>query len=398
MRRKLIDLMDQRTGILDKMETAITGNDRGAYDEAAQKLDNINAEIARVQRVVEEQERNIKPLAPTEERDMAEELGSQLLKGEKITIPRNVLHRNALQNSVTLATGTIVEPTGAGALIRDPVGMGISSILDQVYAQDLTGMGSYLEPYLISEFDASGGKVTAKAGTARTASSDPTFGIAKISPYELSTTNYVDRNINKLSPASYYNKVVEIAGRALRRGVINLIINGDGQTTPDFFGITTAKNTSGAAIYASETISAVDENILDTLYFAYGSDDAIGQNARLYLPKTCLAALGKLRNGDKERVFKVRPDAGNPNSGVIEDGGNVVPYTIIPKQTTDKVLFGDPMNFELGLFGDYSIRVDESIKGVERMLTILGDAFVGGNLIRHHGFVVANWPTKPSGT
>ena len=140
----------------------------------------------------------------------------------------------------------------------------------------------------------------------------------------------------------------------------------------------------------------MDETILDTLYFAYGSDDAIGQNARLYLPKTCLAELGKIRNNDKERVFKIRPDAGNPNSGMIEDGGVMTPYTILPKQTTDKLLYGDPMNFELGLFGEFSVRVDDSIKGVERMLTILGDAFVGGNLIRHHGFVVADWPTSGS--
>ena len=50
------------------------------------------------------------------------------------------------------------------------------------------------------------------------------------------------------------------------------------------------------------------------------------------------------------------------------------------------------MNYELGLYGDYTVRVDESIKGVERMLTILGDAMVGGNLIVHHGFGVATVP------
>lgn len=46
------------------------------------------------------------------------------------------------------------------------------------------------------------------------------------------------------------------------------------------------------------------------------------------------------------------------------------------------------MNFEVGLFGDYTIRVDESVKAVERMYAILGDAFVGGNLVVDKGFVV----------
>ena len=50
------------------------------------------------------------------------------------------------------------------------------------------------------------------------------------------------------------------------------------------------------------------------------------------------------------------------------------------------------MNFELGLFGDYSIRSDESVKAVERMNAILGDVMVGGNLIVKDGFVVATLP------
>ena len=56
--------------------------------------------------------------------------------------------------------------------------------------------------------------------------------------------------------------------------------------------------------------------------------------------------------------------------------------------------YGDPMNYELGLFGPYTVRVDESVKAVERMLTILGDAMVGGNLIVDKGFVVATLPAN----
>ena len=56
------------------------------------------------------------------------------------------------------------------------------------------------------------------------------------------------------------------------------------------------------------------------------------------------------------------------------------------------MLYGDPMNFEVGLFGDYTIRVDSSYKAADRLLTILGDAMVGGNLIVDKGFVVATLP------
>ena len=68
-------------------------------------------------------------------------------------------------------------------------------------------MGIFLEPYVISQTEASAGAVKTNAGKARPESTDPVFGMAKISPYEISVTNYVDRNISRLSPANYYAKV-----------------------------------------------------------------------------------------------------------------------------------------------------------------------------------------------
>ena len=61
------------------------------------------------------------------------------------------------------------------------------------------------------------------------------------------------------------------------------------------------------------------------------------------------------------------------------------------------MVYGDPLNYELGLFGDYSIRVDESVKALERMVAILGDVFVGGNLVVDKGFVVASRPKQAAG-
>jgi hypothetical protein len=45
------------------------------------------------------------------------------------------------------------------------------------------------------------------------------------------------------------------------------------------------------------------------------------------------------------------------------------------------------MHYLLGLFGGYEIRIDESVKAIERMHTILGDVSIGGNVIEHEGFV-----------
>ena len=54
------------------------------------------------------------------------------------------------------------------------------------------------------------------------------------------------------------------------------------------------------------------------------------------------------------------------------------------------MIYGDPANYLLGLFGGFTIRIDESYKAAERMHTILGDVFVGGNVVVDKGFVIAN--------
>ena len=405
MRRKYNDLLAKRAGMLTEAESLLKEGKREDYRSKMTEIENLNSEITEVKTLIDEQDRKIMAApAPTgaEARDMAEERGHALMTGKAVTFTADETRR-AVMKSITLATGTLVEPTGAGINIRDPLGNVVSSIVDQVYVQNLTGMGSFLEPYVISEIDAKGGKVTTNAGKARTTSADPTFGVAKISPYELNVTQFVDRNISRLSPADYYTKIYNMAMRAMRRKLASLIVNGDGQASPDMFGIKNAKNVAGAVIAASVDVSSIDENLLDDLFFSYGSDEAIGQNARLYLNKTDLKAIGKLRNTDKQRVFKINPATGNPNIGTIEDGGNIVPYTIVSDLTAlsastagsaaiQTMLYGDPANYELGLFGDYTVRVDDSVKAVERMVTILGDAMVGGNLIVDKGFVIANLP------
>lgn len=407
-RRRLIDLADQRTNALTNAENALAAGNTAEYDSAMEKVTNLNAEISRVQNLLAEQQRKAVESAPTgaEARDMAEERGEALRRGDFVNFSAVEVIRS-VRNATTLASGTLVMPSGAGETIRDPIGNDPSSIVNQVNVQDLTGMESYSEAYVISELTAKGGKVSTNAGKARGASDSPTFGVAKISPYELTVTDYVDRNISRLTPANYYAKIYNMAMRAMYRKLAELIVNGDGQAIPDMYGIKTAKNKAGANIFATANVSAINENLLDTFFYAYGSDAAIGANARLYLAKDDLKALGMLRNNDKERVFKVHPEAGNPNIGTIEDGGVFHPYTIVPDLTAlsktvagaspvQTMLYGDPMNFMLGLFGPYSVRVDESIKGEERMLTILGDAMVGGNLVVDKGFVVGTVPKSGS--
>lgn len=388
MRRKLIDLCATRSKEIEKAEAALNANDQETYAACMVKIGNMNTEIENIQALIREQDRKVMeaPTNPAEQRDMAEDRGATLMRGDDVQISAAEVRR--MFNSTTVATGTIVQPTGAGTNIHDPVGNQVSSIIDQVTVQDLTGMGAYQEPYVKAEMEAQSQKVETAAGTARTAT-DPTFGIAELRPREVNVTSFVDRNIARLSPADYYAKVMAMAMRAMRRAIAKMIITGDGEGSPAMFGITNAKNKASENIFAEETITAIDATTLDQLYFAYGSDVAIGANARLLLTKKNLKAFGALRGtNEKRRLLDIVPDMANPNTGFIRDGGVVIPYTISADVTDEKLLYGDPANYLLGLFGAYSIRVDESVKAVERMYTILGDVMVGGNLVVDKGFVV----------
>lgn len=390
-KRKIIDLANQKQIHLDAASTALDAKNHETYNAEMEKVRNISKEITDLQALVTEAEAAViaKPEDPQEAKDKISERVNALQNKKPIQLDAMEIRR-ALRNSTTLATGTLVAPTGAGTEVREGDKSVISSIVNQVRVADLTGLSSFEEPYVISPLAAQGGKVTTTAGTART-ESDPTFGVAVIKPYELTTTSYVDRNISRLTTAAYYERILGMAMTELRRKCGNLIIAGDGQASHDMYGMTNAKNKAGANIFASHTYSAIDENLLDDLYYSYGTDAAIGTNGRLLLTKAKLKLLGKLRNSDKERVFRVHADPGNPNTGTIEDGGLLYPYSIIEE---DALIYGDPLNYELGLFGAFTVRVMEETKGVERLLTILGDAMVGGNVIVDKGFVVA---TKSNG-
>lgn len=406
MRRKMNDLMAKRAGLLAEAEAAYNSGDRETYTAKMTAIGNVNTEINEVKALIDEQDRQFMAKAPDarEEAEKAQERGNALMKGGEVKFSAAEVRK-----AVTLATGTLVEPTGVGSDVRDIIGGAVSSIVDQVSVADLTGMGAYQEPYVISELTANANTVASKAGTSRPASTDPTFGVAEIKPYELTVTSFVDRNLARLTPANYYAKIYNMAMRAMRRKLATLIVNGDGETTHVMYGIKNAVNKAGTPIYSTANVSAVDVNLLDNLYFAYGTDDALAPNARLLLTKSDLKAIGQLRGtNEKQRLFAIEPDMGNPNTGIIRDGGVVIPYTICSDLTSlsgatasasgaiQTMCYGSPANYLLGLFGDFTIRVDESFKAQERLLTILGDAFVGGNLVADKGFVVATVPKSGS--
>lgn len=413
MKRKLIDLKSNRATLLDAAQAAIESGNKEDYTTQMDAATALNGEIGNIEQLLSEQDRFGAPPAPGskgESKDMLENRAETLMNGGRITFNADetlsAFGMSRPSNSTTLGTGSLVQPTRAGTLIRDRLNP-VSSIIDQVSVVDLTGCGALLEPYVKSEQVAQSGKVTTLAGTTR-AATDPIFRYAKISPYEVNVTSFVDRNIANLSPVTYADKIRAMAMQSLRRQVATLIYNGDGQSSQEMFGIKTAFNTAGETIYSNLNVpaSGLTPDTLMEMYFAYGGDDELGGSACLYLTKADLKCIGEFRGtNEKRRLFEITRDEHNPNTGVIKDGGYIIPYTLSSSLTSlrgsvagstalQTMLYGNPLAYELALFGSYSIRVDESYKAGDRMLTILGDVMVGGNLVVDNSFVVASVPVS----
>ena len=119
MRRKLIDLKTQRTALLEGAEALLKAGKREEYRAEMEKVSNMNADIKDLQDLIQEQDRKFLDAAPDrgEERDKALERAEVLKKGGEVKFSARETIRDVYQASkqITLATGTIVQPTGAGA-------------------------------------------------------------------------------------------------------------------------------------------------------------------------------------------------------------------------------------------------------------------------------------------
>ena len=140
MRRQLNEKLQERTDLLERAEGLLKEGKREDYRTAMDQVRNMNAEIDDMKSLIAEQDRKLLEKAPNpaEERDKAAERGNLLMKGQEVKFTAEevgkalFLPSQSMEKSVTLATGTLAQPTGAGTNIRDGLGGGVGAIIDQV--------------------------------------------------------------------------------------------------------------------------------------------------------------------------------------------------------------------------------------------------------------------------
>lgn len=303
---------------------------------------------------------------------------AEFRKTGRLTIPAGILN----MRSVTVAGGNLVQPSRAGA-IQDNFDV-VGSILTMANVVDAEGMGEDIVPYVKTGLTADG------SAEGSSNASDPTFDKAVIKPVSINTFTQCSREVRKLTNVPYFERIQELAKRALYMKLANLAIVGGSGDTENFKGIKTAQAIEAKALVVDE----INEKTLRTIVMNYGGEDAIPGYGVLFLTKEDLISFGDVRGtSEKRAVYEITPDPVNPNMGIIKEGGLSVKYCLCGQlaKTADKtqnamtMAYGNPLALQIDIFSDYTVEVADNLK--DRMIDILGEVMAGGNVVIHDGFV-----------
>lgn len=380
---------EQRETLNNSMIESETKEERAAIGETLKKLGEEIAELETMLAEVDEpaedngtpadeasaednnnDERGMNVMATMEMRngapvkdnnEQAEARAKAFVESGKMTV------ENAEARAVLVSSGTLATPTEVGG-INGKVGAGVSSIVDLVKITDASGMGAYKVAYT----DADATAATQTEGNAY-AESDAVFGFVEIVPQTEAVLSYISKQARKQSPLNYQQKVNESALVALRKRAAKIITD----------------KLVASDLNVALALTALDETTLRKVAFNYGGDESIVGAATLFINKADLVALGDVRGSDKKPVYEITPDASNPNTGIIKDGGLSVPYCINSNLATGTLAYGQAKNFELALFSNYEISVSEDFAFNKGLLAIAGDVELGGDVVVKNGFVVA---------
>lgn len=273
---------------------------------------------------------------------------------------------NAEARAVLASAGKLATPTEVNG-INDILGARVSSIVDMVKVVDASGMGAYKVAYQLTDAAAA----TTAEGDEYNAS-EPTFDFVEIKPETETVLSYISKQARKQTPLAYAAKVNESALIALRKRAAAVITS----------------QLLASKLNVALSAIALDEKFLRKVALSYGGDESVVGAAVLQINKADLITLGDVRGSDKKPVYEITPDAGNPNTGIIKDGGLAVHY-VINSNLSGKQVYGQMHNFELALFSDYEINVSEDFAFNKGLLAISGDVQLGGDVTVQGGFVVA---------
>ena len=257
----------------------------------------------------------------------------------------------------------------------------VSTLVDEVHTVNLKGGETYKKSFVKSHGT---GGLTAEGDPYTTA--EPTFGYLTISKVKVTAYAEITEELEKLPAADYQGEVLKGVNIALRKKISEQILRGAG-TTNTFKGIFSA-NCEALADATDLEISAIDENTLDEIVYAYGGDEEVEGGCVLILNKNDLRAFAGLRTREGRKVHNVDYKA------KTIDG---IPFIIsshckaITAATTNVgeygIAYGPLANYEVPIFSGVEVAKSTDYKFKDGIICYKASVFTGGNVIGYKGFL-----------
>ena len=300
-----------------------------------------------------------------EQRDLLEKRGKDLMENRTIKV----------------SSDEVLLPEHVDSTLAPYPFKPVSELVDRVHTINLQGGETYTKSYVKSYGEAG----TTEEGASYT-ETEPHYGYVTIPKVKVTAYTEITEELEKLPAINYQAEVIKNINISLRKKISQQIIKGDG-TTNNFTGIFSDK-ADALKDQADLEISAIDENTLDDIVFAYGGDEAIENGACLIINKNDLRAFAKLRTKEGRKVHNIDyvnqtidgiPYVLNGNCSALSDPSTGV--------GTYCIAYGSLFNYEVPIFSNVEIGKSTDYKFKDGIICYKASVFTGGNVVGYKGFV-----------
>lgn len=362
-KKEIEDRLTEIRGMVEKEE------DMKKLEEMEKETDKLQEERSMIEKKLSLTKMAEIPMISTknnaEQRDILEKRGKDLMENRTIKV----------------SSDEVLLPEHVDSTLAPYPFKPVSELVDRVHTINLQGGETYTKSYVKSYGEAG----TTEEGASYT-ETEPHYGYVTIPKVKVTAYTEITEELEKLPAINYQAEVIKNINISLRKKISQQIIKGDG-TTNNFTGIFSDK-ADALKDQADLEISAIDENTLDDIVFAYGGDEAIENGACLIINKNDLRAFAKLRTKEGRKVHNIDyvnqtidgiPYVLNGNCSALSD-----PST---GTGTYCIAYGSLLNYEVPIFSNVEIGKSTDYKFKDGIICYKASVFTGGNVVGYKGFV-----------
>lgn len=362
-KKEIEDRLTEIRGMVEKEE------DMKKLEEMEKETDKLQEERNMIEKKMSLSKMTEIPMISTknnaEQRDLLEKRGKDLMENRTIKV----------------SSDEVLLPEHVDSTLAPYPFKPVSELVDRVHTINLQGGETYTKSYVKSYGEAG----TTEEGASYT-ETEPHYGYVTIPKVKVTAYTEITEELEKLPAINYQAEVIKNINISLRKKISQQIIKGDG-TTNNFTGIFSDK-ADALKDQADLEISAIDENTLDDIVFAYGGDEAIENGACLIINKNDLRAFAKLRTKEGRKVHNIDyvnqtidgiPYVLNGNCSALSDPSTGV--------GTYCIAYGSLFNYEVPIFSNVEIGKSTDYKFKDGIICYKASVFTGGNVVGYKGFV-----------